>query len=618
MSVVSLLVLLLFTSFCVATNTTQCVQDLADMMAFQYINKTVSTEMILSSGLTPGNYGNYDQCQETGKDIAQYCFIQGDAIFGKVPMGLCVPSSCSESALQNFSLTLLTALNISSVAVYCNDQHPAPSLNTGGITCVVVILVLAAIALVGSVLDYLKQQRALIIRSDLSLNEAITDTEYDPLMHEDQVTRPKESPKWIEVFICFSIQSNLSFLLNDKSSSSPLGVLNGLRVLMMFWVILGHTMFLQVLIGYDNMGHLANQYNNSWAFQFIYSAEYAVDVFFFLSAFLVVYLTYKEMKTGKAIPWVYYYVHRYWRLTPVYMFVLFIYFKMLPGAGRGPLWFLYDSFNVTACDKYWWTNLLYVNNFHPWIYGDSCMSWSWFLANDLQFFCCVPIILLSHKLSKKLSWAIMIVLIGTCAGLNGWLLDTNFAKGSTAWNNATYNRPYTRMGPYVIGIASALLVLDCPNRIKNFARIKIARWGGYIISSIIALVCTYATYQQDKWNKIDYIVFQMFSRDAYVFSIAIFVLLCVAGFGGVPKWLLSAGFWAPLAKLTYCAYLVHPAVMLFFMFQETRSAHYAWTELSLNFVGYTCLSYALALVCHLLVEKPCSNIERLVLKKKGH
>ena len=45
------------------------------------------------------------------------------------------------------------------------------------------------------------------------------------------------------------------------------------------------------------------------------------------------------------------------------MFVLLFFDKMTPFLGEGPLWYGMQAEN--PCDKYWWTNLLYINNFYP-------------------------------------------------------------------------------------------------------------------------------------------------------------------------------------------------------------------------------------------------------------
>ena len=37
--------------------------------------------------------------------------------------------------------------------------------------------------------------------------------------------------------------------------------------------------------------------------------------------------------------------------------------------GEGPFW--YEVQTETQCTKYWWTNLLYINNFYPTSFGAS-------------------------------------------------------------------------------------------------------------------------------------------------------------------------------------------------------------------------------------------------------
>ena len=51
------------------------------------------------------------------------------------------------------------------------------------------------------------------------------------------------------------------------------------------------------------------------------------------------------------------------RLTPTYMFVLLFFDQMAGFLGEGPMWYGLQA--ESPCNKYWWTNLLYINNFYP-------------------------------------------------------------------------------------------------------------------------------------------------------------------------------------------------------------------------------------------------------------
>ncbi len=91
------------------------------------------------------------------------------------------------------------------------------------------------------------------------------------------------------------------------------------------------------------------------------AAEFSVDSFFWLSGFLVTYLTVNELKTKKRVNWVLYYFHRVsyllnkqryviyswleevWRLSPAYYFALFFYRDLSVYMGDGPLWPKYQE-----------------------------------------------------------------------------------------------------------------------------------------------------------------------------------------------------------------------------------------------------------------------------------
>ena len=47
------------------------------------------------------------------------------------------------------------------------------------------------------------------------------------------------------------------------------------------------------------------------------------------------------------------------------------------------------------CDKYWWYNILYINNFKQ--DAGLCVGHVWYLANDMQFFLLSPIFLYAFK-----------------------------------------------------------------------------------------------------------------------------------------------------------------------------------------------------------------------------
>ncbi|XP_041473104.1 uncharacterized protein LOC121422249 isoform X2 [Lytechinus variegatus] len=117
-----------------------------------------------------------------------------------------------------------------------------------------------------------------------------------------------------EVTRSFAFNLNLESLMNTKTTNATIRCLDGIRVLSMTWIILGHVpSFLMGNTLYAN-APFALEMLTHFGFQVVVNAYLAVDSFFFLSGLLVTYMTLKRMvKTNGHIPWFCFYFQRYWR-----------------------------------------------------------------------------------------------------------------------------------------------------------------------------------------------------------------------------------------------------------------------------------------------------------------
>ena len=55
-------------------------------------------------------------------------------------------------------------------------------------------------------------------------------------------------------------------------------------------------------------------------------------------------------------------IFQFFGLTPAYGLIMLILSTILLHMGSGPLWAFMDR-EAEKCEAYWWTNLLYINNF---------------------------------------------------------------------------------------------------------------------------------------------------------------------------------------------------------------------------------------------------------------
>ncbi len=97
--------------------------------------------------------------------------------------------------------------------------------------------------------------------------------------------------------------------------------------------------------------------------QIITNASLWVEAFFLLSGFLCAYGAIRDLRRTSIKKYnpLKNIVHRYLRLTPSLIGV--IAFSVLQEImASGPQWFTYIEISEHSCHKYWWTNLLYINN----------------------------------------------------------------------------------------------------------------------------------------------------------------------------------------------------------------------------------------------------------------
>ncbi|XP_011706939.1 PREDICTED: nose resistant to fluoxetine protein 6-like [Wasmannia auropunctata] len=130
------------------------------------------------------------------------------------------------------------------------------------------------------------------------------------------------------------------------------------------------------------------------------------------------------------------------------------------------------------CAKYWWRNLVYINNFFD--VNVMCMSWSWYLANDMQFYIVAMTLLI---LSTMYFHAVVKILGGFLIGsiiLSGYIsyiyeyIPTLDVLNRFA--DVFYTPPWMRIIPYIIGIIVGYILTILNNNLvlkKYLQRIHI-------------------------------------------------------------------------------------------------------------------------------------------------
>ena len=238
----------------------------------------------------------------------------------------------------------------------------------------------------------------------------------------------------------------------------------------MMYVILGHVG--QNFMSGINMADIYLEFTSLFA-TFVQGGFYAVDAFFCMAGFLgtYVFLVKLEKSKGKInIPLAYF--HRWYRLAPALALLILLFQYVVYFVVHGPL---AVSFTVLLpnCEKYWWTDLLFINNLYPGEMSKQCVGWVWYLANDFQFFLITPFILLIMYFNKIIGFVVnmMIILLSIMASmLIMWKYNFNAPYSDPRFFDQIYIKPWTRMAAYMVGVLLAQLYYDRKLALKGDAR----------------------------------------------------------------------------------------------------------------------------------------------------
>ena len=456
-------------------------------------------------------------------------------------------------------------------------------------------------------------------------------------VNEEQSQRFQCAKKFLNAFRLLENSKKLLFARN-KEGDKNLELLNGLRVISMFWIILGHTYFygmdtalLNPLVPID--------FIQSFSFNLVSSAPYAVDIFFWLSGFLGVYIMLAAMKKkrGRMQPFYMIYLHRYLRIVPLYAVTMLFFWYLMSSVGSGPIFFLYYKERAVHCENTWWVHFIFLNNFYEIKENaNACMGWTWYLPNDFQFFLLIPLLvfLLYHKRIFGMIFIITYQIV--CFAVTIFVayeynLRPSYLEATDNYYTLYYHRPYIRIPPFTIGVMAALFLYCFKNEEPEVSPIKrimdriyasrVIRFIFYIVGLILVLGMIFIFYPinnyPDDFSDFFNVMFLTFSRALFILGMTMILLPGLMGRAWVLRSFLALDMWTPLARLTFGAYLIHPTYMIFNSLNTYKGEYMTTNTGIVKFLCWAVVSFATSLAFTLVVETPFMLLEKTFLLGGG-
>ncbi|KAL0106559.1 hypothetical protein PUN28_016332 [Cardiocondyla obscurior] len=240
--------------------------------------------------------------------------------------------------------------------------------------------------IIGTIYDIFVNQKNLNEKMNIEINKKNT----IQIMEVEGTSSVKES-KIGKMLICFSAYTNTKIIFNTKLHTDTIPVIHGIKFLNMCWIIAGHTGL--YLADYIDNKVWTWKSSHSFISQIFLNSHIGVDTYFFLSGLLVTYFYIKDkVDKDRVQPLTYrakineffiLVIRRFIRLTPAYIATVIISQLSFTWFDKISQFYLHERPQET-CSKYWWRNLLYINNLFS--FDSMCLSWSWYLSADMQFF----------------------------------------------------------------------------------------------------------------------------------------------------------------------------------------------------------------------------------------
>nr|XP_023684478.1 O-acyltransferase like protein-like [Paramormyrops kingsleyae] len=579
----------------------------------------------------------------------QFCqvFLKQESI--QYFVDICVPGSCNEDEVQ-----ALVVYNVfqkdgtslippipsmlliqSSQAIYKTQCFAGTvSKDFSAVICLFLCCLLMILPLLASI--YItgikwKRQRGISPGVNLALNSNLT--HYGTLSSSQCAQTDCRAPETTQtacgkakgedcLYDClqsFSLQRTTAGVLNTASNGQSYLCLNGIRILSLLWIISGHSVQLSVWNNIDNDKRWkeAVEKNPLYIFSFSGPVYLAVDTFLLLGGLLSAksLLASIEATDDKLSPALVakFLFKRFKRVQPLQLFIVCLVIGLFSVIPKGPFWVIVED-QILSCKTYWWSNLLLINNLLD--ISDVCAPWTWYLSIDFQFFISTPLLIFIYRLNKYALLAVAsFFLVTSClsSALLTTLLHLPVHQPTTqdyeTYFQYYYNKPYTRYGPYLVGILVGIFMKTKQCNLLNHKWKVAVGWASCLSIMALLVGLAYALRGVPSHPSVPHSLYQGLHRTLWAMSVAWIILACEEGYGGLVNRILSLNMWIPLSNISFACYLIHPVLIILYNGKQETAIHYTDLNFFYLFMGHTALTVTSGYILTVLIERPFSFLK---------
>jgi peptidoglycan/LPS O-acetylase OafA/YrhL len=321
-----------------------------------------------------------------------------------------------------------------------------------------------------------------------------------------------------------------------------------------------------------------------------------VDLFYVLSGFLISSQLFAQIKKGGSISLREFYIKRFFRIIPIYVLVVAIYF-------------LFPFFREKEALPPLWKFLTFTQNLGLNRVTQGTFSHAWSLCVEEHFYLFLPITLLILQYTNKFknAWWLLLVFFmgGFIIRLYSWhylyLPKSGLDNGVDYWAMYLYYPTYGRLDGLLSGVAIAAVYQFLP---KTWERIS--RYGNQLILVSILFLAFAFVYLSELYTYSASII--GFPFISIAFGLMVAGALSPSCF--LYKW--KSNTTTLIATLSYGIYLTHKGII--HIVQEVFSQWGIEKDGSMMLVISLIFCVLVAWLLHLVIEKPFMKMREQFLK----
>ncbi|XP_050341990.1 nose resistant to fluoxetine protein 6-like [Nymphalis io] len=407
--------------------------------------------------------------------------------FSTLSWGVCVPSPCGpedvevilRDAIKHYQYKTGISVRVKVDETDCHMRKVAnwwkewldmPTILTISFYAIVIILVLLA-----TLQDFLAKN------TSESTEEKDEEEKSSEKEETEEITKDKESPGGF--LYSFSLYKSVGKLV-APANSDEIACIHGLRAVATIALLFAHKFLPVGLTPYTNRLRLSEIVSSpflSWC----RAGWMFTDCFLLLSGTLTSYRKSTNDTMASKL------LSRYIRLTPALLAVVLFYAYVWDDISSGPMWGALVTKNAELCQKGWWWNVLYVQNYYG--FEDMCAPQTHHMALDFQLTIIGGLIVWAIQSEVPFSSTVMPIL-NLLSAYSRYTTFRDHRLSVLAYQGISvsqlyrtgrlsYTSVFHRCTPYFIGLSLGL-ALRKPSSLTKFVNIL----GWFICITLIGLV----------------------------------------------------------------------------------------------------------------------------------